>query len=377
MALALPGLMGPPPPPGPPGLSVRPGHSGAATGFTAEMVRHVSDEVDLRCAGGGEEFLGPKDTDISPFQMEFAMAGDSLDTTSEMDCTQVLDIRDLVNPDLGVGEREIRTRDVVSYVVLKWDTRIDPNWTVPDPPIFHDLVNRVMSFIREEDLACGSVLKWTNLWGKVGLLGLSARDTALLTEYREVLESQYMGSTKFTIFPRDGLERKGCLSILLRECYRHFNIAQLPKELLRRSKKLRGGLKVTHTKTYKAGDRSRNGASKEGWTLVLLQGTKEFMSSLEQFEEDHRFPLGSDRVIVRGGKRRPGQGQSRPQRQDQRQSHSNRTGKNKTYDRDYPNNNKDNSSSRRGDEQGTSGTARGSSNASTWGTTPRKQGHNQ
>ena len=142
------------------------------------------------------------------------------------------------------------------------------------------------------------------MWGKVGLIGLSPKSKELLTEYRRVVEQQVVGTTRFTIFPRDGLEKRGCVSVLLREYYRHFKIELLPKEILRRTKALRGGLKVTHYKIYKAGDRSRTGASKEGWRLVLLQGTPEFMESLEAFEEEHRFPVGSDRILIRGGTRK-------------------------------------------------------------------------
>ena len=281
--------------------------------FSSETVNYVSNAVNMRCAGGGGDALGADDAEISPFTMDFALADDH-DTTTVFDQTQVFDIRELVSNDIEVASEEIRTKDVISYVVLKWDTRVDPNWTVPDPALFHDLLNRVTCEILERDLACGSIRKWTNMWGKVGLVGLSPKSTALLTEYRELVERQVVGSTKFTIFPRDGLEKKGCVSVLLREYYRHFKIELLPKEILRRTKALRGGLKVTHFKSYKAGDRSRTGASKEGWRLILLQGTAEFMSSLEAFEEEHRFPVGSDRIIIRGGKRKPpqsGAGQAR------------------------------------------------------------------
>ena len=275
--------------------------------FNRETVSYVSNAVNMRCAGGGADALGADDEDVNQFNMDFAHAEDEMDTTTEFDQTQVFNIRDLVSQEIEVANEEIRSKDSIAYVVLKWDTTVDPNWTVPDPYLFHDLLNRVTCYILENDLPCGSVRRWTNMWGKVGLVGLSPKSTALLNEYREVVERQVVGSIKFTIFPRDGLDKKGCVSVLLREFYRHFKIELLPKEILRRTKALRGGLKVTHYKTYKAGDRSRNGASKEGWRLILLQGTPEFMASLEAFEEEHRFPVGSDRVIIRGGTRRPPQ----------------------------------------------------------------------
>ena len=237
--------------------------------------------------------------------MDTEYSEDTHDTTAELDTTQIFNIRDLVNNNMEVTEGvQIRSRDVVSYVLLKWDSTVDRNWTVPDPQLFHDLVNRVESRVMELKLQCGDVLKWTNLWGKVGLLGLSIKNHALLTEFRELIEKQMTGTIKFSIYPRDALEKKGNVSVLLRETYRGLDVTQLPRSIFRRTRQLRGGLKVTHVKHYGDHERSRTGAPKKGWRLVLLQGDEEFMHSLEKFEPEHRFWVGSDRIIIRGGKRK-------------------------------------------------------------------------
>ena len=283
--------------------------------LTPEAVRGMSEAVNRRCAGGNGEFFDPDDTAIDNVAMEVVYAGedDEMDTTAELNTTQVFSIRDLVNEQMEVAEGvEIRSRDIIPYVVLQWDSEKDTNWTVPDPQLFHDLVNRVESRVMEENLKCGDVLKWSNLWGKVGLLGLSAKDHDQLTAFREVIERQVTGTTKFSIYPRDALEKKGNVSVLLREAHRGLDVKQLPRAIFRRTRALKGGLKVRHVKYYREGERSRAGASKKDWRLVLLQGDAAFMSSLEKFEPEHRFWVGSDRIIIRGGERRaPPGGQQR------------------------------------------------------------------
>ena len=80
----------------------------------------------------------------------------------------------------------------------------------------------------EQKLKCGDVLRWTNLWGKVGLMGLSVKDRDMLRDFRELVEKQVTGTTKFSIYPRDALEQKGNVSVLLRETYRGLDVTQLP-----------------------------------------------------------------------------------------------------------------------------------------------------
>ena len=212
------------------------------------------------------------------------------------------------------------------------------------------------------------------MWGKVGLLGLSIKNRDLLTDFRELVEKQVTDSTKFSIYPRDALEKKGNVSVLLRETYRGLDVTLLPRAIFRRNRALRGGLKVTHVKHYGDDERSRTGAPKRGWRLVLLQGDATFMESLERFEPEHRFWVGSDRIIIRGGNRksqtagqeRPGQGNvggsTRPgsrqlpwqgRGQQQQQSHLNQTApgrgrNNQDYERDFPRSGNMSRSSRRG-----------------------------
>ena len=383
---------------GPPMVPPQPCSGATSTGVSSlapDEVDKISDAVNLRGAGSHGEVLDPTDEAVDQISMEYMYAEGAHDTSSVLDTTQVFPIRDLVSSDIAVDDRVvIRSRDVIPYVLLKWDTRVDKGWSVPDPTLFHDLTNRVDTVISDGDLPCGAVLKWSNLWGKVGLLGLSAKNKTLLNEFRDLVEEQVTPTTKFTIYPRDGLDKKGVVTILLRETYRGFqDVRLIPKSLFRRTKQLRGGLRVTHVKRYGRHERSRAGTSKEGWRLVVLQGDAAFMESLEAFEADHRFPLGSDRVIIRGGSRRPSsapagtrpsssnnnntRAQGGQQRQQQQQQYQGRTGlnksRNRSYDRDFPSGPGGSSEeSRRGTR---SGSANADSGVPVWGTSPKNRGH--
>ena len=130
---------------------------------------------------------------------------------------------------------------------------------------------------------------------------------------------------------------------------------------------------------------------------MLLQGDAAFMESLEQFEPEHRFWVGSDRIIIRGGNRKAPassggarefgrqqqQHNHQPQGQGQRQQQGRfNRGRNDTraYDRDFPPGNNTNMNNttmnnRRGNGTGSRsvGATRG---APVWGEAPpRGQSH--
>ena len=109
----------------------------------------------------------------------------------------------------------------------------------------------------------------------------------------------------FTLFPKDAVENRGSISVLLRDTFKEYDPKCVPAALFLGNKGLRGSLRATHVKTYKLGDKTRGGVSKVGWRLLLLQGCPAFMKSLENFSEDDRFSLGSGFVYIRGGTRKP------------------------------------------------------------------------
>ena len=271
-----------------------------------DFVRDVSDAVNVRCAGAGGEAHDPEEDDMDVCNMDFVRLDYTLDeTTEEPDITRLIEVKDIVNQNLDVGEGgKIRVGDVISMVVLKFNTKTDKTWAVPSPDLFRELANRVQVYCMEHDLACARAYRWGTLWGRVGLLGLASKSTDDINGFRRAVENQISGDTHFTLFPKDVIQRRGNLSVLLRDNFWSFDVDWLPRAILMRTR-MKGGLRNTHVKHYSESDYTRDGVSKAGWRLVLMQGCPELMKSLERYDHDHRFPVGAGHVIIRGGQGRP------------------------------------------------------------------------
>lgn len=275
-------------------------------------VDDISDAIHLRCAGGGAEFFEPGEQGVATVDQEFRSATElGPNLTIDLDETRVFSMRDLISSDIHVHrDTQVRSRNIIQFVILA-RPRASPTdgsrakWTVPDPDVYRDLINRSECYMATNRLPCLKAVKWTNLWGKVGLVGLSAREAEHLEDYRTVIEALHDDNYQFTIFPREGVDKKGSISIVLTEQFRSFEPLCLPECLFLRNKCLKGALRVTHIKTYRDGDKTRAGRSKKGWRLVLLQGCQDFMRCLEDYDEDEQFQLGSGHVYIKGGVRRP------------------------------------------------------------------------
>ena len=323
----------------------------------SNTVRNLANAVNNRCAGSGGDVLDSEEEDMEEVDGQFVrlnMTLDAMETTQNEDV--VFEVADLVSPDIDIGPGgQIRVTDEIAFVVLKLDAKTDKDWTIPSPALFQKLLSRVACVCLEFDIACYRAYKWGTLWGKVGLLGLASNNLQDIKEYRAVIEDQIFRDTKFTLFPKDALEKRGNLTVLLRENLSSFNTLWLPKAILIRSR-MRGGLRLTHIKHYTKEDRTRDGASKEGWRLAMLQGCPEFMENLKKFDQEHRFPIGAGHVVIRGGSGRPKgtiervrgsragrqwqQKKQQHQEDDQSRSHSRserrRREEDRDYDRNYP-----------------------------------------
>ena len=299
--------------------------------MSTEDVQAISEVVNLRCAGGSAEFFTQDEPGVEVVQAAPVSASSSAhDTSIDLDESRIFDVRDLVNSAIEIHRgSQLRSRDVLQFVILcrpkehsdddvfgpspqdpgtddntaGRDTR--PQWTVPDVSLFNDIVNRAECHMAINRLACLKTQKWSNMWGRVGLVGLSAKDPELIRDYRNVIEQLQDNNYCYTIFPRDAIDKRGSVSILLRDNFRAYDPHCLPTSLFSRNRGLRGTLRLTHIKSYNNTDKSRGGASKREWRLALLQGCPSFMASLELFEEDHKFSIGCGHIFIRGGIRKP------------------------------------------------------------------------
>ena len=321
----------------------------------SKTVKHLANAVNDHCAGSGGDVLDAEVEDMEEVDGQFVRLNMTLDAMeADKDEDVIFEVADLVSPEIDIGPGgQIRVTDVVSFVVLKFDEKVDKDWTLPSPGLFQELLARVACVCLEYDIACYRAYKWGTLWGKVGLLGLSSNSLKDIQEYRIVIEDQIFRGIRFTLFPKEALEKRGNLTVLLRENLSTFNTHWLPKAILIRSR-MRGGLRLTHIKHFTKEDRTRDGASKEGWRLAMLQGCPEFMEELRKFDQEHRFPIGAGHVVIRGGAGRPKgtiervrgsrAGKQRHQKhqsdedqpRQQQRPERRRNDDNRTYDRNFP-----------------------------------------
>ena len=284
--------------------------------WSTQEIAAISELIGQRCAGGGAEYLANDEPGLDPVDMDYMPSTLNQSLSVDLDESRVFDMRELVSPDIDIRSgSQVRTRDVVQFVLLARPRRdsdrrptsstVATDWFVPDTADFHDLINRAESTMIEQNLQCFKARKWSNFWGKVGLLGLSPKNTQHLHQYRSAVEASPTRDLTFTLFPREAVENRGSISLVLRDQFRSLSAKCVPASLFSLNRGLRGNLRVTHSKAYSSNDKTRTGISKAGWRLLLLQGCPEFMRSLEQYDEDERFSLGSGYVYIRGGVRKP------------------------------------------------------------------------
>ena len=178
-------------------------------------------------------------------------------------------------------------------------------WMIPTRQQFHDFINTLECHIITTNKSLMSVMKWSNIWDEVGLLGLSTKDLGQLDAFCNYLMSKSVGGMVFTVVPKDMVTTGTTIITLLKNNYRNYDLEILPEALFQRNLYLYGELVVSKSRIFGANDRTLKGEPKEGWRHVELQADPVFMKVLEDYPESHRFTLGSDSIQLWGGKRKP------------------------------------------------------------------------
>ena len=93
-------VMGPPLPPASHQIAL------PSTTFSRETVKCITDAVTIRSITGGADYSN--DMDINPYDMDFEYAEDDQGDITDLDQTQVFNIRDLVSREIQVEDEEIR-----------------------------------------------------------------------------------------------------------------------------------------------------------------------------------------------------------------------------------------------------------------------------
>ena len=199
-------------------------------------------------------------------------------------------------------KRTVPYAESVSFIMVAMK---DEGWIVPPQFIFHSAINSLEGFIMESRPHLKSTLAWADEWRNAGLISLRTDKLEDLEEWRGMIVQLNFPGFKLDTFPKDCLLVGSEISILLRARYRHYDLKCLPFSLLARNKGLHGKIRVTYSKTYGSSDVTFLGDSKKDWRLVYLCGDSIFMDSLKSFPSNHPFNLGSGRVQMWGGIRKP------------------------------------------------------------------------
>ena len=160
-----------------------------------------------------------------------------------------------------------------------------------------------MCKIAELKLDFGTVLRWTNPWGNVAVMGLDCSDLDQLMKFRTFFTTLCYSRQYFNTFPKDAMTNNYGLSILLRSDLREFKEEFLAEALFARND-LHGILDTLQAETFTAADTTRAGVSKNGWRNVLMEGDDSFFKSLSNFTANHWFNIGPASVQIHGGERR-------------------------------------------------------------------------
>ena len=198
--------------------------------------------------------------------------------------------------------RTIPNDDSLPFVLV---SRKGEGWTSPPLHLFHAVINMLEGFIMDNRPYLKEVVSWSKEWKGVGVVGLNSANLDYLEEWRGMVVQMVFPGFELDTFPKDCLLVGSELTILLKDRHRSYDLKYLPFSLFSRNKGLYGKVRVTHSKTYTSSDTTWQGISKKGWRLVYLAGDTIFMDSLKAFPSNFGFKIGSSKVQMWGGVRKP------------------------------------------------------------------------
>ena len=113
--------------------------------MTAATLRRISDAVNHGCTGGNGEHFDTAEPGLEDVDMDFQyLSGAPIAKPDDPDNTLVLDVGDLICNSVGLHDQlKISVKEVVQFIVLKYDADTDKDWTIPEPAVFRDLLGHV------------------------------------------------------------------------------------------------------------------------------------------------------------------------------------------------------------------------------------------
>ena len=202
------------------------------------------------------------------------------------------------------GMVNVKSRGTIQFVILARSGHLAHDaWDTPKLDMVRDFASHLLCTIAELKLEFGTILRWTNPWGNVAVMGLDSTNLDMLQKFRTFFTTLRFSHHYFNTFPKDALTSSLGLYIMLKSDLREFKEEYLAEALFARNQ-LFGVLETLEAETYTASDTTRAGVSKNGWRNVLLQGDEDFLASLSNFPALHWFNIGPASVQIHGGERR-------------------------------------------------------------------------
>ena len=164
-------------------------------------------------------------------------------------------------------------------------------------------------YVRTQDLntvaknGANAAIAYSSVSGGVPIVGLRASKPQLIGDIRTQIEGIIHGGQIFQILPKAAAVQKYVLTIMLWSHMSMVSAKMIPTQLLERNRGLTGGVKILKCKTFRSTATDKQGNSMAGARLVQISGCPTFLASLYKFPRSHRFGLGPDAVIIRGGER--------------------------------------------------------------------------
>ena len=152
------------------------------------------------------------------------------------------------------GLVEVKSRGVIQFVILaRSDQAAREDWDAPRIELVRDFASYLLCKIAELKLEFGTILRWTNPWGNVVVMGLDSSDLSMLQKFRTFFTTLKFAHHYFNTFPKDAMVNSLSLYVLLRSELREFKEEYLAEALFARNQ-LFGVLETLEAETYTAAD---------------------------------------------------------------------------------------------------------------------------
>ena len=249
--------------------------------------------------------IGLDDSRVIELNSSFCVQSNPADEGLELDKTQEIDAGLLLPTSCRVPERgrKIKSKGVIQFVICSRIRGSNDEWGLFDKKTLEQMINFIENSNANSANGLSAAYKYANMWGKVPIIGLFSRDVEAMNGYRFKIELYKKGNLEFQTFPRQTLNRRLALTVMMWPNLEGIETQSFSPNLLDRNRGLRGGVKVLKYKLFRSDDLDTKGQSMLGARLLQLDADETFLKSLAKYPRSHRFGLGVASVIIRGGER--------------------------------------------------------------------------